>query len=59
MMEEEVRQVVGERSAPNPDRQASRWGKERGYCVIDLLSRPSSQILTTTPQPLVRPDRLQ
>jgi transposase-like protein len=35
VMEEEVRQVVGERSAPNPDRQASRWGKERGYCVID------------------------
>lgn len=35
VMEEEVRQVVGERSVPSPDRQASRWGKERGYCVID------------------------
>ena len=35
VMEEEVRQVVGERHAQNPERQASRWGKENGYCVID------------------------
>jgi putative transposase len=35
VMEEEVRYVVGERSVPNADRQASRWGKERGYCVVD------------------------
>lgn len=35
VMEEEVRHVVGERSVPNVDRQASRWGKERGYCVVD------------------------
>lgn len=35
VMEEEVRHVVGERHAQNRDRQASRWGKERGYCVID------------------------
>ena len=35
IMEEEVRHVVGERHAQNPDRQASRWGKEKGYCVID------------------------
>ena len=35
VMEEEVRHVVGERSVPNADRQASRWGKERGYCVVD------------------------
>jgi len=27
--------VVGERYAQNPERQASRWGKEQGYCVID------------------------
>src|SRR5260370_12342669 len=35
VMEEEVRHLVGERCVPNPDRQASRWGKEQGYCVID------------------------
>ena len=35
IMEEEVRHVVGERSVPNRERQASRWGKEQGYCVID------------------------
>jgi putative transposase len=35
VMEEEVRHVVGERYAQNPGRQASRWGQEQGYCVID------------------------
>ena len=35
VMEEEVRHLVGERYQPNPERQASRWGKEQGYCVID------------------------
>jgi len=35
VMEEEVRHIAGERSAPNADRQASRWGKECGYCVVD------------------------
>ena len=35
VMEEEVRHVVGERSVPNAGRQASRWGKEQGYCVVD------------------------
>ena len=35
IMEEEVRHVVGERSVPNRERQASRWGQEQGYCVID------------------------
>jgi transposase-like protein len=34
LMEEEVREVVGERSQPQPDRTANRWGKERGYCVV-------------------------
>ena len=34
LMEEEVREVVGERSRPQPDRTANRWGKERGYCVV-------------------------
>ncbi len=35
VMEEKVRQVAGERSVPNADRPANRWGKERGYCVVD------------------------
>lgn len=35
IMEEEVRHVVGERSVANRERQASRWGKEDGYFVID------------------------
>ena len=34
LMEEEVRELVGERSQPQPDRTANRWGKERGYCVV-------------------------
>jgi putative transposase len=35
VMDEEVRQIAGERSVPNPDRQVNRWGIERGYCVVD------------------------
>jgi putative transposase len=34
MMQEEVREVVGERSRRLPDREANRWGSERGYCVV-------------------------
>lgn len=34
MMEEEVRELVGERSQPQTDRKANRWGRERGYCVV-------------------------
>ncbi len=33
LMEEEVRGLAGERSQPQPERKANRWGKERGYCV--------------------------
>lgn len=35
VMEEEVRHLVGERHVQNPERSASRWGKEQGYCVVD------------------------
>ena len=35
LMEEEVRQVVGERSARQRERRANRWGHEGGYCRID------------------------
>ena len=34
LMEEEVREVVGERSCRQPDRTANRWGRERGFCVV-------------------------
>src|SRR3974390_2500372 len=33
LMQEEVRELAGERSQRQPDRTASRWGSERGYCV--------------------------
>lgn len=34
LMEEEVKQLAGERSRPTPGRTANRWGTERGYCVV-------------------------
>jgi putative transposase len=34
LMEEEVREVVGEGSRRQPDRTANRWGKEGGFCVV-------------------------
>jgi transposase-like protein len=34
MMQEEVRELVGERSRRLPDRKANRWGTEQGYCVV-------------------------
>ncbi len=35
VMEEEVAEVVGERSKPNSERQAYRGGREAGFCIID------------------------
>jgi transposase-like protein len=35
VMEEEVRQLAGERHQQHAERRAHRWGKEDGYCVID------------------------
>src|SRR5690349_6686212 len=35
VVEEEVRHVAGERHEQHENRQADRWGKEDGYCVID------------------------
>ena len=34
LMQEEVRELVGERSQQQPERAANRWGSERGYCVV-------------------------
>src|SRR3990172_8841089 len=35
VMEEEVRHWAGERHQQHPERHAHRWGKEKGYCVVD------------------------
>jgi len=35
VMEEEVRQLAGERHQQHEGRRAHRWGKEKGYCVVD------------------------
>ena len=34
MMQEEVRELAGARSQRQVQRTASRWGSERGYCVV-------------------------
>src|SRR5450432_3638393 len=34
LMEEEVRELVGERSQPQTERKANRWGKEHGFCIV-------------------------
>jgi putative transposase len=34
LMEEEVRELAGERSQRQPGRSANRWGSERGFCVV-------------------------
>ena len=34
LLEEEVRELVGERSQRLAERLANRWGKERGFCVV-------------------------
>lgn len=34
VMQQEVRELAGERSQPQPQRQAHRWGSEQGYCVV-------------------------
>ena len=35
VLEAEVEQVAGQRSKPDPGREAYRWGTERGYVMID------------------------
>jgi putative transposase len=34
LMEEEVREVAGERSQRQSERSVNRWGSERGFCVV-------------------------
>ena len=35
VMEAEVQGLVGQRSQPNFNREAYRWGTESGYCIVD------------------------
>jgi hypothetical protein len=34
LMQEEVRELAGERSQRQSERTTHRWGSERGYCVV-------------------------
>jgi len=34
LMQEEVRELAGERSQRQSERSVNRWGSERGYCVV-------------------------
>jgi len=34
LMQEEVRELAGERSQRQSERSANRWGSERGFCVV-------------------------
>ena len=34
LLEAEVKALVGERSQPQPERTANRWGSVQGYCVV-------------------------
>jgi putative transposase len=40
MMQEEVRALAGERSQPQAERTATRWGSESGYCVVMVQKVP-------------------
>lgn len=42
LMDEEVKQLVGERSHPLREQTGNRWGNERGCCVVMGQSCPSS-----------------
>jgi hypothetical protein len=41
LMQEEVWGLAGERSQRQPERTASRWGTERGYCDVSTSGRYS------------------
>jgi len=50
VMEEEVRHLAGERHEQHPARQAHRWGKEAGYCVVDGQKVPIRRTRLRTPE---------
>jgi putative transposase len=47
VMDQEVSELVGDKHSRGPQRQAYRWGREQGYCVIDGQKVP-------LPRPRVR-----
>jgi putative transposase len=49
VMEEEVRQLAGERHQQHAERRAHRWGKEDGYCVVDGQKVPIRKTRLRTP----------
>jgi transposase-like protein len=50
VMEEEVRQLAGERHQQHEGRRAHRWGKEDGYCVVDGQKVPIQKTRLRTPE---------
>jgi putative transposase len=52
LMQEEVRELVGERSHRQPDRTSNRWGRERGYCVVmgQKVPMPRPRVRSTDDQ---------
>lgn len=49
VMEEEVRNLAGERHQQYEGRRAHRWGKEDGYCVVDGQKVPIQKTRLRTP----------
>jgi putative transposase len=56
VMETEVEQIAGKRSAPDPNRSVYRWGTEDGFCLIDgqrvPIQRPRMRSRTKKEVPL-------
>src|SRR5690606_11707470 len=50
VMEEEVRQLAGERHRQHEGRRAHRWGKEDGFCVVDGQKVPIRRTRLRTPE---------
>jgi transposase-like protein len=50
VMQEEVRHLVGERSRPDRNRQAYRWGQEDGLCVVDGQKVPVKRLRVRSKQ---------
>jgi putative transposase len=49
VMEEEVRHLAGARHQQHEQRRAHRWGKEKGYCVVDGQKVPIRRTRLRTP----------
>jgi hypothetical protein len=56
LMQEEVRELVGERSRPQAERTANRWGSEGGYCVVMGQKVPDPAAASTDVQTIKRSD---